>query len=132
MENIFEQLMAVQSAALKLLQADSGYRLVAVQVGNGPAGYDYEIRAVRKKITKIEVDKDWLTISTGSEDFLFTEDGELESFCNAIAGRPVKLIFDPSELLPEAEALRCAILANYKDARHVTISPACRFSEKEE
>lgn len=131
MENIFDQLMAVQTSAFKLLRADSGYRLVAVQVGEGPAGYDYEIRVVRKKITKIEVDKDWLTVSTGSEDFQFAEDGELVSLCNAIAGRPVKLIFDPSELLPEAEAFRCAILANYKNVRHVTISPACRFGEKE-
>lgn len=128
MENIFDQLMAVQTSAFKLLRADSGYRLVAVQVGEGPAGYDYEIRAVRKKITKIEVDKDWLTVSTGDEVFQFTEDGDLESLRNTIAGRQVRLIFDPSELLPEAEAFRYAILANYKDVKHVTISPTCRVS----
>lgn len=131
MENISAQLKAILYASTMLLHADSGYRLVAVQVGEGPAWHDYEIRVVRKKITKIEVDKDWLTVSTGSEDFQFTEDGELVSLCNAIAGRPVKLIFDPSELLPEAEAFRCAILANYKNVRQVTISPACRFGEKE-
>ena len=97
-----------------------------------PVWYDYEIRPVRRQITKVEMDKDGLTVSTGSENFLLTEDGELVGLCNAIAGREVKLIFDPAQVMPEAEALKAAILTNYKSVRRVSISPDCRTAGKSE
>ena len=75
MQNILEQLKAVRYSDTMLLHARPGIRLVAVQVSNGPVWYDYEIRPVRRQITKVEMDKDGLTVSTGSEDFLLTEDG---------------------------------------------------------
>ena len=33
--------------------------------------------------------------------------------------------------MPEAEALKAAILANYKSVRSVRISPNCQMAEKE-
>lgn len=72
-----------------------------------------------------------VSVSTGSEDFLLTEDGELVGLCNAIAGREAKLIFDLAQVMPEAEALKAAILANYKSVRSVRISPNCQMAEKE-
>ena len=131
MQNILEQLKAVQYSATMLLNGRPGIRLVAGMAGDGPEGYDYEIRPVRRQIAKVEMDKDGLTVSTGSEDFLLTEDGELVGLCNAIAGREVKLIFDPAQVMPEAEALKAAILANYKSVRSVRISPNCQMAEKE-
>lgn len=132
MQNVLEQLKAVQYSATMLLHGRPGIRLVAAQVSNGPVWYDYEIRPVRRQITKVEMDKDGLTVSTGSEDFLLTEDGELVGLCNAIAGREVKLIFDPAQVMPEAEALKAAILTNYKSVRRVSISPDCRTAGKSE
>ena len=132
MQNILEQLKAVRYSATMLLHARPGIRLVAVQVSNGPVWYDYEIRPVRRQITKVEMDKDGLTVSTGSENFLLTEDGELVGLCNAIAVREVKLIFDPAQVMPEAEALKAAILTNYKSVRRVSISPDCRTAGKSE
>ena len=90
MQNILEQLKAVRYSATMLLHARPGIRLVAVQVSNGPVWYDYEIRPVRRQITKVEMDNDGLTVSTGSENFLLTEDGDARELTSGLAALAAK------------------------------------------
>lgn len=128
MQNILEQLKAVRYSATMLLHARPGIRLVAVQVSNGPVWYDYEIRPVRRQITKVEMDKDGLTVSTGSENFLLTEDGELVGLCNAIAGREVKLI-STAQVMPEAEELKACHFDELQKACGASASRRLRTPE---